>query len=155
MPISLPNRFLLSFAALVATGSVAASALDIPAGSLDQTLLSISQQSGKRISFDQSLVDGLNAPAIKGDLSAGEALQIALQGTDLRDSEGASGIVVSVAPPQPGTQSGVETPSVIPQLQRIEVTGSAIRRVDAETAVPVTILRTEELKNRASPAPNN
>lgn len=32
------------------------------------------------------------------------------------------------------------------QLQRIEVTGSAIRRVDAETAVPVTILRTEQLQ---------
>lgn len=30
--------------------------------------------------------------------------------------------------------------------QRIEITGSAIKRVDAETAVPVTILKVEELK---------
>lgn len=125
--------------------------MDIPAGSLDKTLLSISQQSGKPIAFEQRLVSGLNAPAIKGDLSAGEALQIALQGTDLQDSESASGIVLSAAPREatiaPVT-AGVESPSLIPQLQRIEVTGSAIRRVDAETAVPVTILRTEELKKQ-------
>lgn len=30
--------------------------------------------------------------------------------------------------------------------QRIEITGSAIRRIDAETAVPVTVLKFEELK---------
>ena len=33
------------------------------------------------------------------------------------------------------------------QLDRVEVTGSAIRRVDAETAVPITILRAEQLRN--------
>jgi iron complex outermembrane receptor protein len=32
------------------------------------------------------------------------------------------------------------------QLERVQVTGTAIRRVDAETAVPVTILRTEQLE---------
>ena len=32
--------------------------------------------------------------------------------------------------------------------QRIEITGSAIKRLDAETAVPVTILRVEELKSQ-------
>lgn len=32
------------------------------------------------------------------------------------------------------------------QLERVQVTGSAIRRVDAETAVPVTILRAEQLQ---------
>src|SRR5512146_404057 len=33
-----------------------------------------------------------------------------------------------------------------PQLERVEITGSAIKRIDAETAVPVTILKTEDLK---------
>ncbi len=32
--------------------------------------------------------------------------------------------------------------------QRIEITGSAIKRIDAETAVPVTILRMQELKSQ-------
>mgnify|MGYP001167397373 CR=1 FL=1 len=41
--------------------------------------------------------------------------------------------------------------TVLPALaqdstQRIEITGSAIRRVDAETAVPVTIIKAEDLK---------
>uniref|UniRef100_A0A7C2BFU7 TonB-dependent receptor n=1 Tax=Pseudomonas graminis TaxID=158627 RepID=A0A7C2BFU7_9PSED len=34
------------------------------------------------------------------------------------------------------------------QLQRVEVTGSAIRRVDAETAVPITILRADDLRKQ-------
>lgn len=43
-------------------------------------------------------------------------------------------------------QAPVDLPTV--QLQRIEVTGSAIRRVDAETAVPISVLRAEELRQQ-------
>lgn len=43
-------------------------------------------------------------------------------------------------------QAPVDPPTV--QLQRIEVTGSAIRRVDAETAVPISVLRAEELRQQ-------
>jgi iron complex outermembrane receptor protein len=32
------------------------------------------------------------------------------------------------------------------QLERVEITGSAIKRIDAETAVPVTIIKVEELR---------
>ncbi|HMA09110.1 MAG TPA: TonB-dependent receptor plug domain-containing protein, partial [Ramlibacter sp.] len=35
-----------------------------------------------------------------------------------------------------------------PSLQRVEITGSAIKRVDAETALPVTVLKVEELKKQ-------
>src|SRR4051812_8923433 len=31
-------------------------------------------------------------------------------------------------------------------IARVEITGSAIKRIDAETAVPVTVLRAEDLK---------
>jgi iron complex outermembrane receptor protein len=41
-----------------------------------------------------------------------------------------------VAAQQPSSQS----------LERVEVTGSSIRRTDAETALPVTVLRVEELR---------
>jgi iron complex outermembrane receptor protein len=34
------------------------------------------------------------------------------------------------------------------QLERVEITGSAIKRIDAETAVPVTILKIEDLKKQ-------
>jgi len=40
------------------------------------------------------------------------------------------------------------TPAVIAQTQsldRVEITGSLLRRVDAETALPVTIIRAEDL----------
>jgi iron complex outermembrane recepter protein len=37
-------------------------------------------------------------------------------------------------------------PAVAQQTQRIEITGSAIKRIDAETAVPVTVLKVEELR---------
>lgn len=36
-------------------------------------------------------------------------------------------------------------PPAIAQDQRIEITGSAIRRIDAETALPVTVLRREDI----------
>ncbi|HEY1392435.1 MAG TPA: hypothetical protein VFV25_03625, partial [Methylibium sp.] len=32
------------------------------------------------------------------------------------------------------------------QLQRVEITGSAIKRIDAETAVPVTVIKMDDLK---------
>jgi iron complex outermembrane receptor protein len=34
------------------------------------------------------------------------------------------------------------------QLERVEVTGSSIKRIDAETAVPVTVLRMDQLKSQ-------
>ena len=37
-------------------------------------------------------------------------------------------------------------PALAQPAQRIEVTGSAIKRIDAETSVPVTVVRVEELK---------
>jgi iron complex outermembrane receptor protein len=40
----------------------------------------------------------------------------------------------------------IATTAVAQDVQRVEITGSAIKRIDAETAVPVTILRIEELK---------
>ncbi|MFY1663367.1 TonB-dependent receptor [Pseudomonas sp. Pseu.R1] len=51
----------------------------------------------------------------------------------------------------PASEAAVPAAAAVPattQLKRVEVTGSAVRRVDAETAVPVTILRTEELKRQ-------
>jgi iron complex outermembrane receptor protein len=40
------------------------------------------------------------------------------------------------------------TTSAVMAQQRVEITGSAIKRIDAETAVPVTIIKSEELKQQ-------
>src|SRR5690349_8678313 len=34
------------------------------------------------------------------------------------------------------------------QLERVEITGSAIKRIDAETAVPVTVLKMDDLRKQ-------
>lgn len=50
-----------------------------------------------------------------------------------------------------GTAAMVASQETLAQqtsLERVEITGSAIRRVDAETALPVTVLKTEDLKQQ-------
>ena len=50
---------------------------NIPAGPLDEVLLSISQQSGHPIAFDPPLVEGRASRSIQGRLSQEQALGIA------------------------------------------------------------------------------
>lgn len=66
---------------------------DIPAGALSEVLLSIVRHSRTPISFDQQLVQGLQAPAVRGALSLDQALQQALQGSGLGYSRSATGIL--------------------------------------------------------------
>jgi iron complex outermembrane receptor protein len=50
-----------------------------------------------------------------------------------------------------GTAAMVASQETLAQqtsLERVEITGSAIRRVDAETALPVTVLKVDELKQQ-------
>jgi iron complex outermembrane receptor protein len=55
-----------------------------------------------------------------------------------------SGLVLAAAPAAAQT-----TPPPPGQtLERVEITGSAIRRIDAETAVPVTVIQVDELKRQ-------
>ncbi|MGF6113126.1 iron complex outermembrane receptor protein [Pseudomonas frederiksbergensis] len=142
-----PLKSPLTLALLLAMNTLpalAASSVDfnLPAGPLDQTLLGISRQTGTPISFDQSLVNGINAPAIHGQLTQAQALTLALQGSGLKDDDG----VISAATTTTSSAKAFAEPTT--QLQRVEVTGSAIRRVDAETAVPITILRVEQLREQ-------
>ena len=51
----------------------------------------------------------------------------------------AFGATVMAVPAAQAQQQGSQ------QLERVEITGSSLRRVDAETALPVTIIRTEDL----------
>jgi iron complex outermembrane receptor protein len=53
---------------------------------------------------------------------------------------------VNAAEADPDSSAAEVLPNTV--LQRVEVTGSAIRRVDAETAVPITILRADELRKQ-------
>ena len=44
------------------------------------------------------------------------------------------------------TMQAVFAQDAASNLQRVEITGSAIKRIDAETAVPVTVLKMDDLK---------
>ncbi len=82
------------------TPAPAAKALtfDVAAGPLDQVLLGISRQSGLLISFEQSLVRGRQAPAVRGPLSVDQALEQALRGSGLQFRRSERGAVISAAP---------------------------------------------------------
>lgn len=71
-----------------------------------------------------------------------------MQGTGLKDEEGTQGVVISAAATPAASVAPATFAEPTTQLQRVEVTGSAIRRVDAETAVPVTVLRVEKLREQ-------
>src|SRR5674476_1126579 len=44
----------------------------------------------------------------------------------------------------PGTVMAQDSTS----LERVEITGSAIKRIDAETAVPITVIKFDDLKKQ-------
>jgi iron complex outermembrane receptor protein len=57
-----------------------------------------------------------------------------------------SGLVLAAAPA--AAQVTPPAPPAAQALERVEITGSAIRRIDAETAVPVTVISVQELKRQ-------
>ncbi|MGA6107933.1 TonB-dependent siderophore receptor [Pseudomonas solani] len=65
------------------TSRAAVRSYDIPAGSLGETLARISRESGRTLSADPALVQGKQAPAVRGQLSAEQAMQQALAGSGL------------------------------------------------------------------------
>jgi iron complex outermembrane recepter protein len=56
---------------------------DLAAGPLDKALRDFAVQASRNISYEPSIVAGLQAPAIKGDFTVGDALALLLKGTRL------------------------------------------------------------------------
>ncbi|WP_437880175.1 TonB-dependent siderophore receptor [Pseudomonas sp. LRF_L74] len=72
--------------------------LDLPAQPLDQALNTLAGQTGSRILFATDIAEGLNVPALKGELSVEQALQRLLRGTDLKLEKTGDGSYVVAAP---------------------------------------------------------
>ena len=69
----------LSIAALLSCSIYAHAAttnFDIPAQSLDQAIYTLAKQSGQSIAFSTEMTNTLKAPAIKGNYSVEQALEI-------------------------------------------------------------------------------
>ncbi|SDI92894.1 iron complex outermembrane recepter protein [Pseudomonas flavescens] len=116
---------------------------DVPAGSLDQVLLGISRQAGQLISFQQSLVQGRSSPAIRGALSVEQAIERALQDSDLRVRHGERGWSVEASAVTPNSANVAATDTA---LARVVVTGSNIRRAEAEGSSPVQVIDAEQIE---------
>jgi iron complex outermembrane receptor protein len=69
--------------------------LALPAQPLSDALRSVAQKTGESILFTPESVEGLKAPAISGTMSAGQAVTLLTQGTDLEVvSDGSNGLIV-------------------------------------------------------------
>ncbi|MBD1599747.1 TonB-dependent receptor domain-containing protein [Pseudomonas typographi] len=107
---------------------------DIAAGPLDRTLLGISRQTGVPISFQQSLVDGHQAPAIHGTLSREQALTLALQGSGLEGTRNGQAVVLSAGQSVSNPTRSANAADVLP-----EVVVTAERRETNLQTTPVSV----------------
>ena len=155
---------------------------DIDAQPLSSALIQFSQQAHIQVMSSGGDLDSLRAPAIKGRLAIGEALDRLLAGTLLHYSS-AGGHTITVAPESRPAHSSSTTQSgggvrmiaasdrsmttaaaaeeqasasqspgptaevnANERLDEIVVTGSYLRRTDAETPSPVQIIGAEEIE---------
>ncbi len=118
----------ISMAQDTSSASTYTRAFRIPASDAAQSLNEFARQAGLQIVFPYESVRGKRTPAVDGNYTTGEALNLLTKGLDLRVTTGADG-VVTLAPlagtsPGPGRQSTLET---APLLEEIVVTGTYIR----------------------------
>lgn len=83
---------------------------DIPAGPLAVTLNRIGEAAGLLLSFDPALVRSKAAPAIKGRLTAQQALEQALAGSGLAAAAEGASTVIRPAPPHPASRQSAREP---------------------------------------------
>lgn len=148
MPFTLRST-LLSCALLLTTPAMASTShaqtlettFAVPAGSLENVLLGLSQQSGQAISADPQLLEDLRSPAIQGSFSLEQAVGRALSGSGLELRSNASGITI--------VRHVAQTPrQADPRLDAVVVTGnrgSELRTV-ASSPSPIDVITSEKLR---------
>ncbi|AUM70781.1 TonB-dependent siderophore receptor [Pseudomonas fluorescens] len=118
---------------LAATAQEAAAQFNVPAGSLDQTLLAIGQQTGRTISFDPALAKNYRVPAVTGLLSTEQAIAQALRSTDLRLGITGNGtLTIERAPQAAVAPAATNNDAVLPRI----TVSSSTENEDAEVYNP-------------------
>jgi iron complex outermembrane receptor protein len=143
----------ISLAASATTaGSEIKAHFDLPAGPLDKALRDAAIQANCNISYEPSLVAGLQGPAIKGEFTVGHALSLMLKGTKLRAVSVNENTIQILEGPQSTSQddSGSTNPAAgddksrdKKELEEIVVTGTHIRGMSI--ASPVIEIGREEI----------
>jgi iron complex outermembrane recepter protein len=109
---------------------------DLPAGPMDKALRDFAVQANRNISYEPSIVADLQAPALKGEFTVGDALTLLLRGTTLRAvdintktirilEKTSSGTSMQTVPEESSSNDG-ETRNKN-DLDEITVTGTHIR----------------------------
>lgn len=108
--------------------------------SLSDALRTIAIQTGRDLIVPEHLVQGKEAPAIDGQYTAEQALEIALRGTSLKARTVGSALVIGPAEPNDGDHSEAEGVAA----REYVVTGTRIR--GAPVASPVIRLSREDIR---------
>ena len=117
MPGSNRSRTIIAVASflllsLLATSGHTQILLDLPAQPLGQALTAVGALGHLNVMFDPSIVDGLRAPKLKGDLNAEDAVSKLLSGTKLHVVRVDANTIRVIAVPAPrGAQSVGSAPS--------------------------------------------
>ena len=129
-------------------------AYDVPAGDAASTLKQFSAQSGEQIVYPVAQVTGLKTNAVNGDLTAREALERMVAGTDLQvvqdEKTGALGLKRAAGPngvgaAQEGGRPDKVEPAVI-KLAEYTVLGSRIRQSDVTGPSPVSTYNNDYIR---------
>lgn len=126
----------------------------IPAGAADAALKQFSAQSGEQLLFSAGAVAGVTTQAVSGSLTAREALDRLVAGTELtvQQDERTGALAVArkaaaaeAAAPAAPAAAADDAPVV---LDKFTVTGSNIRRLDQEKVLPVTVFDRDSIEAR-------
>jgi iron complex outermembrane recepter protein len=112
----------------------------LAAQDLATTLRAVARQSGREILFADAEVRGLRAPAVRGRLTAEQAVRRAIEGSGLLVEDRAGALVVRVRP-QTGEDEAPEP--------AVTVTGSRIRGAGGPS--PITVLTRRGLEEQGIP----
>ncbi len=164
-----------AFALSLAAAEPIARDFNLPADGAERSLKLFSAQSGLEVVFPSDITRGVRTREVKGKLTAREAMSRMLAGTGLTVTQdektgafsvardrGPNAVRAAQAKPSDrpdgnndsGSASATRTAGHgglsgdVVQLEAFTVTGSNIRRVDAETALPVTVIDAGDLELR-------
>ncbi|MEM1140980.1 MAG: TonB-dependent receptor [Pseudomonadota bacterium] len=121
--------------------------IDLPSADLATTLIELGDLFSVNIAAKQSLVAGKTAPAIKGMLTAEEAIAEALTGSGLLMTKSRSGAYIVSAQNSAVEQQATDSDSEDPALDEIVVIGTKQGFSVQETTSSVEIFDSERLKN--------
>ncbi|AWV06834.1 TonB-dependent receptor [Marilutibacter maris] len=127
--------------------------LDLPGGTLDGALKALALRSGIQILYAPGQVESRRARALNGRMTLEHALRYLLEGSELRAERVNADTFVLKTTVAPKPEQAVPPPPSMPRqravdMDRVEVTGSRIPRIDidAVTPSPMTLITREDIE---------